>query len=167
MLTLGGGENHVQTLANLHIVPIAVSYEWDPCDILKTNELYDKAHGGHKKVEGEDTNSVATGIIGNKGHIHLSIGKPLANSELISNSEREVPDHVAEVLDRRIQKLYRLMPTNYLAYDLLTGSNRHRQHYTAELKKLFLQRMGTLPDSEHQRIFIEMYANPVISARRK
>jgi 1-acyl-sn-glycerol-3-phosphate acyltransferase len=167
MLTLGGTTSPQQTLADLHIIPLAVSYEWDPCDLLKTNELYLKAHGGYHKVEGEDTNSVATGIIGNKGHIHLSIGKPLTHAELVADSERELADHVAEVLDRRIQRLYHLMPTNYLAYDLLIGSNHHRQHYTPDIKNTFLQRMNQLPTEEHRQIFLRMYANPVISTRRK
>lgn len=165
MLSLGGGDvNASKTLADLHIVPLSISYEWDPCDLMKANELYHKAHGGYHKVEGEDTNSVATGIIGSKGHIHLSIGKPLSAIELKAESTRDLAEHVADILDRRIQKLYRLMPTNYLAYDLLNGINQHRQRYTSETKNKFLQRMNQLPDAEMQRIFLEMYANPVISS---
>ncbi len=164
MLTLGSDGPAEQTLAELNIVPVAVSYEWDPCDLMKTNELYHRAHDGYHKVEGEDTNSVTTGIIGPKGHVHLAIGKPLSSSEV--QSQGDLAEHVASVLDRRIQKLYKLMPTNYLAYDLLTGTSQHRQHYSAEVKNQFLQRMNKLPNSESQRIFMEMYANPVISARQ-
>ena len=169
MLTLGSTKPADQALADLNIIPVAVSYEWDPCDQMKVHELYLKAHGGYKKAEGEDTNSVATGIIGPKGHIHLSIGKPLTTAEL--NGEREADEkdlaaHVAHVLDRRIQKLYKLMPTNYLAYDLLTNSNQHRQHYSAEVKNQFLQRMNQLPEGDCRLIFLKMYANPVISAQQ-
>lgn len=166
MLTMGH-EDSSKALADLNIVPLAISYEWDPCDLMKANELYLKAHGGYHKVEGEDTNSVATGIIGNKGHIHLSIGKPLTLSELTADNKRDLADHVAEVLDRRIQKLYRLMPTNYLAYDLLTGSTKHRQHYTPDIKNRFEQRMSQLPEEEQRQIYLRMYANPVISAKQK
>ena len=166
MLTLGGDTSAAQALSDLHIVPLSISYEWDPCDLMKVNELYHRAHGGYQKVEGEDTNSVATGIIGSKGHIHLSIGKPLSASELKAENDRDLAEHVAEVLDRRIQKLYRLMPTNYLAYDLLNGINQHRQRYTSETKNKFLQRMNQLPEGEPQRLFLEMYANPVISSRK-
>ncbi|MBR6898987.1 MAG: acyltransferase, partial [Bacteroidales bacterium] len=163
-LTLGSDGPAEKTLAELNIIPVAVSYEWDPCDLMKANELYHRAHGGYHKVEGEDTNSVTTGIIGPKGHVHLAIGKPLSSAEIAS--EGDLAEHVAGVLDRRIQKLYKLMPTNYLAYDLLTGTNQHRQHYSAEVKNLFLQRMNQLPEGECQQIFMEMYANPVISARQ-
>ena len=165
MLSLGADTPAQQTIADLHIVPLAVSYEWDPCDMMKTNELYQTAHGGYHKVEGEDTNSVATGIIGPKGHIHLSIGKPLAANELEAPAGADFADYMAEVLDRRIQKLYHLMSTNYLAYDILHGNNNHRHHYTSEVKNRFLQRMNQLPEGEHQRIFLEMYANPVEAQR--
>ena len=170
MLTLGSNKPALQALADLHIIPVAVSYEWDPCDLMKANELYHKAHGGYHKVEGEDTNSVTTGIIGPKGHIHLSFGKPLSHAELAGEKapgEKDLADHVAAVLDRRIQKIYKLMPTNYLAYDLLEGNSHHRHYYTSEAKNQFLQRMNQLPEGDCRRIFLEMYANPVISAHKK
>ena len=167
MLTLGSDNAPAKTLADFHIVPLAISYEWDPCDLMKTNELYQRAHGEYHKVEGEDTNSVTTGIIGPKGQIHLSIGKPLTASELVFDNDKDLADHVASVLDRRIQKIYRLMPTNYLAYDLLNGTNQHRQHYTSDVKNKFFQRMAQLPEGEPQKIFLQMYANPVISAQSK
>jgi 1-acyl-sn-glycerol-3-phosphate acyltransferase len=167
MLTLGADTPATQTLADLHIVPLSVSYEWDPCDLMKANELYQKEHGEYHKVEGEDTNSVATGIVGSKGHIHLSIGKPLTASELIPPDGEDLADHVATVLDRRIQHLYHLMPTNYLAYDILNNTSQHRQRYSVDVKNKFLQRMSQLPEGRPQRIFLEMYANPVISSRKK
>jgi 1-acyl-sn-glycerol-3-phosphate acyltransferase len=166
MLTLGSDTPAQQTIADLNIIPVAVSYEWDPCDLLKATELHKRSLGEYHKVEGEDTNSVTTGIIGPKGHIHLAVGKPLTAAE-IACDERHLADHIAAVLDRRIQKLYKLMPTNYLAYDMLTGTNQHRQHYSAEVKNMFLQRMSQLPEGDCQRYFIEMYANPVISAQQK
>lgn len=166
MLTLGSDTPAQQTIADLNIIPVAVSYEWDPCDLLKATELHKRSLGEYHKVDGEDTNSVTTGIIGPKGHIHLAVGKPLTAAE-IACDERHLADHIAAVLDRRIQKLYKLMPTNYLAYDMLTGTNQHRQHYSAEVKNMFLQRMNQLPEGDCQRYFIEMYANPVISAQQK
>jgi 1-acyl-sn-glycerol-3-phosphate acyltransferase len=167
MLTLGADTPASQTLADLHIVPLSISYEWDPCDLMKANELFLKAQGNYQKTEGEDTNSVATGIVGSKGHVHLSIGKPLSASELVPQDGNDLADHVAKVLDRHIQRLYHLMPTNYLAFDILNNTNQHRQHYTADVKNKFLQRMSQLPQGEPQRIFLEMYANPVISSRRR
>ena len=164
MLTLGSDEAPAEALADLHIVPMAISYEWDPCDTMKANELYLKTHGGYKKAEGEDTNSVVTGIIGEKGQIHLALGKPLTAAELTVDDSRDLAEHVASVLDNRIQKLYHLMPTNYLAYDMLTGGSRYRQHYSADVKNAFLQRMNRL-DSDRQKIMLEMYANPVVTSK--
>ena len=165
MLLLGSDKPATEAVADLHIVPVAISYEWDPCDLMKSNELYLKAHGGYEKVEGEDYNSVVTGIIGQKGKIHLAIGKPLTSAELRCADDHEVADHVASVLDQRIQHLYHLMPTNYLAHDLLTGSNRYRQYYSADVKNAFTQRMASLDEGRRQ-IMLKMYANPVISAKR-
>ena len=71
---------------------------------------------------------------------------------------------LADTLYARIQKLYRLMPTNYLAYDMLTGGSRYRQHYSADVKNAFLQRMNHL-DSERQKVMLEMYANPVVTSK--
>jgi 1-acyl-sn-glycerol-3-phosphate acyltransferase len=169
MLTLGSEKPADQALADLNIIPMAISYEWDPCDLLKATELYKRSLGEYHKVEGEDTNSVTTGIIAPKGHIHLSIGKPLTAAELSGEQEagkKDLAEHVAKVLDRRIQKLYKLMPTNYLAYDMLTGTNQHRQrYYSAETKNMFLQRMNQLPQGDCQQLFLKMYANPVFSAQ--
>lgn len=165
MLTLGSEKSPEEALADLHIVPMAISYEWDPCDAMKANELYLKSHGGYQKAEGEDTNSVVTGIIGQKGQIHLAIGKPLTAAELKGTDSRDLAEHVAQVLDNRIQKLYHLMPTNYLAYDMLTSENHYRQYYSTEVKNTFLQRMNQL-DSGRQQVMLEMYANPVIMSKQ-
>lgn len=167
MLTLGSSKPPLQAIADLHIVPLAVSYEWDPCDAMKTHELFTRAHGEYHKAEGEDTNSVVTGIIGPKGRIHLSIGKPLSVSELKPAEGTDLADHLAALLDRRIQRLYHLMPTNYLAADLLAGTSRYRQHYDNNTKNLFLQRMNRLPSDEHRTIFKQMYANPVLSSQQR
>ena len=167
MLTLGSDKPPLQALANLHIVPLAISYEWDPCDIMKANELFARTHGEYHKAEGEDTNSVVTGIIGPKGRIHLSIGKPLTAADLKPSEGMELADHLAALLDQRIQRLYHLMPTNYLAADLLAGTSRYRQRYDNNVKNLFLQRMNKLASDEHRTLFLQMYANPVLSAQQR
>ncbi len=167
MLTLGSDDPQQQTLSDLHIIPLAVSYEWDPCDTLKTNELVQRSLGEYHKAEGEDSNSVVTGIIGPKGHVHLSIGKPLSPAELRPAEGEDLAEHVAAVLDRRIQRLYHLMPTNYLAFDLLNNSSRFRQHYDSNVKNQFLQRLNKLASDQHRKIFLEMYANPVLSAQKR
>ena len=161
MLTLGCGTDPLKGLAAMHLVPMSVSYEWDPCDLMKCHELYATRRGEYHKAEGEDMNSVVTGIIGDKGHVHLTIGKPLTAADLRPAEGEELADHVASVLDRRIIAGYRLMPTNYAAYDLLHGGEQYRSRYTAVQKHRFELRMGQLPTAEHRQIFLEMYANPV------
>ena len=166
MLTLSHPEDPLQALDNLHIVPLSISYEWDPCDLMKANELYYLRHGGYQKAPHEDLKSVVTGIIGPKGKVHLSIGAPLSHRDLQPPVGIQIHDHVAAVLDNAIQGNYRLMPTNYVAYSLLTGVNLHGR-YTELTRAQFLQRLETLPEAEMRQIMIETYANPVTLSRRK
>lgn len=164
MLALGSNQDSLQALVNLHIVPMSISYEWDPCDLMKVNELYQSRQGEYHKAPDEDLNSVVTGIIAPKGKVHLSIGTPMTRAELCPPEGVELADHVATQLDRRIQGAYSLMSTNYLAYDMLNGTHKYHNKYTEKIKHQFEQRLEQLAHPEKQQILIEMYANPVISA---
>lgn len=166
MLTLSRPDNPQQALADLHIVPLTISYEWDPCDLMKANELYHLRHGGYQKAPHEDLKSVATGIIGPKGKVHLTIGAPLSQRDLVPPQGVNLCDHVAAVLDRSIQGNYRLMPTNHVAYSLLTGQEQHGR-YTELTRSQFLQRLEALPEAEMRQIMIETYAAPVMACHRQ
>lgn len=167
MLTLGAeGSDPVEALANLHIVPLTISYEWDPCDVMKANELYCKQNGGYQKAPLEDLKSVVTGIISPKGKVHLSIGMPLTINDLQPNPGENLCDHVAAVLDRKIQDNYHLMPTNYVAYSLLTGRNLQGR-YTELTHTRFLQHLYSLPHPDMRRIMIETYAAPVVAQQKQ
>lgn len=165
MLSLSGKEAPLQTLVDLHIVPVSISYEWDPCDLMKANELYLSRNGGYQKALHEDTKSVVTGIIGNKGRVHLAIGRPLGRRDLLPPEGKDLAEHVASVLDRHIQAGYKLMPTNYVAYNLLTGREKYG-HYNERTRSQFLQRLDMLPNPEMRQIMIETYAAPVLASRR-
>ena len=165
MLSLSRPDDPLQALDDLHIVPLTISYEWDPCDLMKANELYCQRHGGYQKAPHEDLKSVVTGIIGHKGKVHLAIGAPLSRRELTPPSGVHLFDHVAAVLDNRIQGNYRLMPTNHVAYSLLTGTEQHGR-YTELVRSQFLQRLEALPEAEMRQIMIEAYAAPVTVSRR-
>lgn len=165
MLTLSQPDNPLQALDDLHIVPLSISYEWDPCDLMKANELYHLRHGGYQKAPHEDLRSVATGIIGTKGKVHLTIGTPLRRQALQPPQGANLCRHVAALLDHAIQSGYRLMPTNYVAYSLLTGTKEHGR-YTELTYTQFLQRLHTLPEPEMRQIMIETYAAPVIALRQ-
>lgn len=166
MLALGSGKPPVRALADLHLVPLSISYEWDPCDLMKANELFLTRHGGYRKAEGEDLNSVVTGIIGDKGKVHLTVGRPLTLQELTPPDGTDYADHVAALLDSHIQSAYRLMPTNYAAFDLLDGGRRYRARYSALLQHRLTQRMSQLDGDERRHIFLETYAAPVRSKLR-
>ncbi len=166
MLALGSDKAPLQALSALHIVPMSISYEWDPCDAMKANELALSRTGKYEKAPGEDLASVVTGIQGYKGKVHLAIGKPLSNSELQPADGEDLYEHVAHVLDRRIQSAYRLMPSNFVACDLLDGTTRYRAHYDAATVKRLHSRMEPLAGDERRTLLLENYANPVRMAEK-
>lgn len=163
MLTLGGGDDPLQTLANLHIVPMSISYEWDPCDAMKATELYLSRQGSYHKAKDEDLKSVVMGIIGPKGRVHLNIGAPLKPAELKPADGEDLPVHVASLLDRRIRSGYQPMPTNYIALSILTGKE-YPNRYTRRDKRLFLERLDSLPNADIRQIMTETYAAPLTTA---
>ena len=164
MLCLGGKGDPLQRLSALHLVPVSVSYEWDPCDLMKANELYLSQRGTYTKAPDEDLHSVVSGIIGNKGKVHLSIGMPLSTRDLTPPTGVDIAEHVASVLDKRILSNYRLMSTNYAAYALLTGRSmpgRYTQHTTDGLTA----RMAALPNDDARHLLLQSYAQPLINVR--
>ncbi len=160
-----------QCLRDLRITPVAISYEFDPCDTLKIPELkavsrdekYEKAHD-------EDINSILTGLTGQKGRVHLSIGTTL-NAEL-----EELADYpnvndklriVGDMIDQQIYLNYKLWPSNYLALDLLDGNDSDLDHYSKEDRIEFEQSVRNrlaeagLDPSTDMEWLLKMYANPV------
>lgn len=104
-------------IQNLHIVPVAISYEYDPCDAMKANELYQKeTTGGYEKAEQEDISSIARGIEGEKGHVHIAVGAELGG-------DYQTPEEVAIAIDNQILSLYKLHSSNYYAYRALYGES--------------------------------------------
>lgn len=100
---------------HLHIVPVSISYEYDPCDGAKARELYEKEHeGGYEKLEHEDVSSIALGISGNKGNVHVSFGEPL-------EGDFADADMAASAVDQQVINNYVLHPTNFFAYKMLHG----------------------------------------------
>lgn len=165
MFSLSGGKDVIESLVSLHITPIAVSYEWESCDLLKAQELL--ASRGHKYVKrpGEDINSIITGIMQPKGHVHFEICPPLCRKEFDSVKElgpNEQIGFAARLIDQRINRAYRLMPTNYVAYDIMNGTNRFADKYTTDVRHQFEERMERIVDAEMRKIFLGIYANPVL-----
>ncbi len=173
MLGMSKYDDKVEALAELNIVPIAISYEWESCDVLKTLELYASRNEKYFKKPGEDLNSILTGIMMPKGRVHIEIGEMITREELSRFARYTASDynrHVASLIDQRICSAYKLSPNNYIAHDLRYGNNDYADHYTEEQKDAFLQHMLTLqPYSETCDmdtlcdIFLGIYSNPVDS----
>ncbi len=170
MFCLSCPGDRIAAVDGLHIVPVSVSYEWEPCDILKTLELYASQHAKYTKKPGEDLNSILTGITQPKGRVHIELCEPLTRADLdplAPLADNEYHKAVARIIDRRIRTAYRLYPNNYIAYDLRYGTDRYRAAYTDGQKEAFEQHMARLRQYDgydRQRltdIFLGIYSNPV------
>ncbi len=160
----------IEALAELHIVPLTISYEWEPCDILKALELYESRFTRYTKKPGEDLNSILTGIMQPKGAVHMAFGPCLDEEQLRRYdgcTHNEYHRQVTRLLDRAIRSRYRRTPNNYIAHDLLYGQRRHADRYTPAQKEAFLDRLGELSrfdvaDGDLLRdLFLGIYASPV------
>ena len=164
MLALSGRatrEAPLLPLKALNIVPISISYEWEPCDLLKAHELHMRAMGPYRKAKGEDMNSVLTGIMQPKGHVHLSVTAPLTDEEIDRCSATDSPfENLAALIDRRIYAGYRLHPTNFAAYDIKLRSTHFADHYSPTLREQFMARLESVPPAERS-ILLDIYAHPV------
>lgn len=161
MLTLGGrSADPLSTLDSLHLVPMSISYEWDPCDAMKASELYHSRGGQYTKAPDEDVRSVVTGIIGAKGHVHLEIGTPLKLRDMKPADGEDLYEHVAAELDRRILDGYHPMPTNYAAQYLL-GGKQMAGRFTQRTVDALKARAAALPQPEMRQLLLEAYAAPV------
>lgn len=173
MLCMSCSDDKVRAIADLNIVPVSVSYEWESCDILKTVELYERQFGPYIKKPGEDLNSILTGITQYKGNVHFEVCKPLRIEELNEFSDLtsvEFHKAVANLLDQRICSSYHLYPNNYIAHDILYGNKKYSDMYSSEEKDAFMHRMNKLQKYEEEcdmdklyEIFLGIYANPVDS----
>ncbi len=175
MFSLSGGKDFSRNFGELNIVPMAISYQWETCDIEKTAELYLSKRQKYVKAEGEDLRSILKGIMQPKGKVHIHIGKPFGEEDagkLAGMDRNSAIRKVAEVLDRRIRKGYRLFDTNYIAYDMLYKCSKYSDRYSRSGYSAFAERMrGALEGSgigagsldEMMKIYLGIYSNPVLS----
>ncbi|WP_026933342.1 1-acyl-sn-glycerol-3-phosphate acyltransferase [Christiangramia echinicola] len=157
---------------NLKIVPVAMSYEFDPTDMLKMPEVLAKRmKEEYKKSANEDFNSIMQGAMGQKGRIQISAGKMLTKEDFdpIREKELSINDQLKEVsilIDNAIYRNYKLWPANYIAYDLLKNENRFEDKYTEKEKRQFDRRITRRVDVKNPlalNSYLLMYANPVIN----
>ena len=181
MFGMSRAKEPVEALAELNIVPVSISYEWESCDLLKAREVFLSRNTKYVKQPGEDLNSIITGIMQPKGSVHLTFCPVITSAELSQLFEEELSSNtgagcgsdfnraVARLIDQRIISAYQLTPNNYIAYDLLEGSSTFADRYSEEQRQAFLQHMeklGTLGISDNdtlRNIFLGIYANPIKS----
>jgi hypothetical protein len=164
-------EDLMSYFKNLKIVPVSISYEYDPTDALKMPQLMAEANNEiYIKEKNEDFMTLLSGIIGQKKRIHIHIGDVL-KTELDSisaeydNSNKQI-QALAQVIDDSILKNYKLWPTNYIAYDILNRTDEYRSFYTDNEKLLFERRLEIRIDQNNPVAlegFLNMYANPVVN----
>ncbi|MDR2413353.1 MAG: acyltransferase [Odoribacteraceae bacterium] len=171
MFRLSAPGNPVDALAALNIVPLSISYEWEPCDVLKALERYRSRQGRYVKQPGEDLRAIITGVTAPKGEVHLRVGAPLSADDLlpfVALSPGGFNERVAALVDSQVTANYRLSCNNYIASDLLAGNERHARHYSPVQRDLFHHHYRvacSLVDVEDpaafSSIFLGIYANPV------
>ena len=176
MLAMGGEGDIIDRLTEMNIVPLAISYEYDPCDYLKAQEFQLKRDiEGYKKTTQDDLISMQTGLFGYKGKVHFQTA-PCINDKL-EQLDRSLPKQelfsgISACIDRRIHGNYRIYSGNYVAYDWLNNTSEFADHYTSEEKQRFVtyieQQLGKIKIPNKDEDFLRgklllMYANPLVN----
>ncbi len=176
MLAMGGEGDLIDRLMEMNIAPLAISYEYDPCDFLKAQEFQLKRDiEGYKKTTQDDLISMQIGLFGYKGKVHFQTA-PCINDRLAqldrSLSKQELFSNISACIDRRIHGNYRIYSGNYVAYDWLKGTSEFAGHYTPEEKQRFVtyieQQLGKINIPNKDEDFLRgklllMYANPLVN----
>ena len=174
MLDMSGTADFKTNFMELNITPLSISYEIEPCDILKAREIVISRKRKYVKAEGEDLNSIFMGIKQQKGSIHLNIGTPLTEEEIEKASKCEKNDRyqlIRHAVDVRVIDGYKLWPNNYIAYDMINHSYRYADKYTQDQVDSFVEYMTHQMETvepeinrdDLKRIFLDIYANPVVT----
>jgi hypothetical protein len=164
-------KNSLDYFKKLKIVPVSISYEYDPTDALKMPQLLAEANNEiYTKEKNEDFVTLISGVIGQKKRIHIHIGDFLdekieAIKAECDNSNKQI-QALAQAIDDSILSTYKLWPTNYVAYDILNNTTTFSNLYTENEKSLFERRLELRIDHSNPlalQSFLAMYANPVVN----
>lgn len=170
MFAMSSKAPFVENMAELNITPISISYEYEPCDFLKTREIYISRNKEYIKEPEEDFLSILHGIKQWKENINLTICDTITKEELEhcdTFTNKDKFRELAQIMDRKIYANYKLWKTNYIAHDMLNNSNTFSSYYSKEEKDNFVDYMieglknidGNM--EELQEIFLGIYASPV------
>ena len=174
MFDMSGTKDFVQNFMELNLVPLSISYEYEPCDILKARELLISQSQKYVKGEFEDLQSIMQGIRQPKGNVHINIGDPLTEEEIREASYCDKNDRyqlIRHAVDRRVISGYQLWKTNYMAYDIVNGNGKYAAEYTPEEMEAFkayleVQLGSVEPQLDRaalRDILLHIYSNPVVS----
>ena len=175
MMAMGGEKSPLENLKALNIVPLAISYEYDPCDYLKAQEFQLKRDNPEfKKSQQDDLNNMQTGIFGYKGNVHYHICTPINTwiDEYAELPKGELFKAIAQRMDLKIHRRYKLYAINYVAVDLLHGNQTYAAHYNesekAQFEKYIADRLALIQIPNKDEAFLRekiltMYANPLIN----
>ncbi len=174
MVSLSGPNDFVENFSELNITPIAISYQYEPCDVSKAIETTVNLMGGsYKKKEREDEKSILYGIRMPKGDVNITICEPITREELEECGKlpkAEAYKMLKEIIDNRIYKNYKLHDTNYIAHDILHREKRYAEYYTPAAFRAFKGRMAYadakfmecgLDLKMARKVYLGIYANPV------
>ena len=174
MLDMSGTADFQTNFEELNIIPMSISYEIEPCDVLKARELVISRKRKYVKGPDEDLNSIMTGILQQKGNIHLNIGTQLTSDEIAAAALCDKNDRyqlIRHAVDLRVIEGYKLWKNNYVAYDLLNHSFKYSDMYDISDIEKFVAYMEHQLDTvekeinreDLRRIFLGIYANPVVT----
>jgi hypothetical protein len=170
MFNMSANKDFYDAFHELNIVPLAVSYEFEPCCALKIKELMLSRQGTYQKKPDEDLISIVRGILQPKGRIHLSVGKPVNHYLDLADQEDTLNKkiiHLTNLIDSEIYSHFKCWTNNYIAYDIESDTSRFKACYTKTEEELFLKyKDGELKELEKdgniaREIFLRMYAYPV------
>lgn len=164
------------SMSELNIVPVIISYEFEPCCAYKVREILElRKKGTYMKQPGEDLKSIVCGITQPKGRIHMSIGDPVngfLHGALAEKNLNRKLTRLAVLIDEQVYRNYRLWPNNYIAFDILCNSSVYAHKYTSAEKDSFHNYIRTETDGlegnpeEIKETLLKIYANPVINVNR-
>lgn len=155
----GNGKDAVGALDAMHIVPLCISYEWEPCGRQKAREVCLRRQGPYAKAPGEDTQSIVTGIKDYKGHVHLAVCPPLGHDELLATGGDS--HKVAALIDRRIEQGRHTFDNNRIAKAMLTGAPLPEGEAAAAFQHYIDEACAQNPIDGYRTTLLQIYANSV------
>lgn len=175
MLEMSGSGDFVRDFAELSIIPVSISYQFEPCDFLKAREIYISRREAYVKKSGEDFISILTGIKQYKGSVHFNFSSPMDLNDIESCSRYDKNERfkaLATIADDKITSSYRLWDNNYIAHDILNNTDTFASQYAEEAKNYFIDYMENglsqivekdrfIDIAELREVFLSIYANPI------